>query len=136
MQLDIYPCSSFLLIKDEQILLEKRSEHKACDPNLVAIPGGHIEQGESPEQALVREIKEELGISALQYQHICSLYHPSSELQLIHYYAVLAWSGEISALEADAVYWRTFAEAEQEIDTPADKLALAEFLRLQQLVIK
>ncbi|MFO6423319.1 NUDIX domain-containing protein [Motilimonas sp. KMU-193] len=134
MRQDIYPCSSFLLIQDGQVLLEKRSEHKACDPNLVAIPGGHIEQGESPEQALVREIKEELDIQAGQYQHICSLYHPSAELQLIHYYAVLAWSGEINALEADAVYWRSFAQAELELDTAADKLALAEYLRLQQTI--
>ena len=90
----IHPCASFLLIKDGQVLLEKRSEHKACDPNLVATPGGHLEAGESPEQALLREVKEELGVQAQQYVHVCSLYHPSSELQLIHYFAVLAWSGD------------------------------------------
>lgn len=126
----IHPCASFLLIKDSQVLLEKRSEHKACDPNLVAIPGGHLEAGESPEQALLREVKEELGVQAQHYVHICSLYHPSTELQLIHYYAVLSWSGEIAAFEADVVYWRAFAGAKYELDTDADKFALAEFIRL------
>ena len=126
----IHPCASFLLIKDGQVLLEKRSEHKACDPNLVAIPGGHLEAGESPEQALLREVKEELGVQAQQYVHLCSLYHPSSELQLIHYFAVLAWSGDIEAFEADAVYWRSLAAAECELDATADKLALAEYIRL------
>ncbi|WP_434340982.1 NUDIX hydrolase [Motilimonas cestriensis] len=125
-----HPCASFLLIKDGQVLLEKRSEHKACDPNLVAIPGGHLEVGESTEQGLLREIKEELGVQAQQFVHICSLYHPSTELQLIHYYAVLSWLGDIAAFEADAVYWRSFADAKYELDTDADKLALSEYLRL------
>ena len=40
--MQVYECVSFLLIQNEQILLEKRSKNKACDPNLIAIPGGHI----------------------------------------------------------------------------------------------
>ena len=126
--MQVHECVSFLLIQNEQILLEKRSKNKACDPNLIAIPGGHIEENESKGQALIREIKEELGVIPGTYYYLCSLYHPTTELQLIHYYVVSSWSGDISALEADNVYWSYFSK--NIVDTEVDKVAISEYLRL------
>ena len=37
-------------------------------PNHWDLFGGHLEDGESPEQALVREVKEELGVTLQQWQ--------------------------------------------------------------------
>jgi mutator protein MutT len=121
-------CVAFLLIADEKILLEKRSEHKALDPGLIAIPGGHIEPGESREQALAREMEEELCLKPESCAYLCSLYHPTTELQLIHYYAVSRWSGELCVREAASVAWHPIAEAA--VDLEADKVALSEFLRV------
>lgn len=45
------------------ILYEVRSE-KVSQPGEVCFPGGHIENGETPEECAVREASEELGISA------------------------------------------------------------------------
>ena len=36
--------------------------HKVVDPGFIAIPGGHTENEETPEEALRREMREELGI--------------------------------------------------------------------------
>jgi len=51
------------LIRDDgAILLTKRPEGKAM-AGLWEFPGGKLEEGETPEHALVRELREELGIS-------------------------------------------------------------------------
>ena len=130
-----HPCVSFLLIRDGQILLEKRAVDKPMDAGLVAIPGGHMEPGESQLQALHRELKEELGVVALSQQFLCSLYHPTDELQLLHYYLVQDWQGEIQVYEAESVSWYKLEQAQPDIG--ADKVALTELMRLaQQKVVK
>ena len=52
-------CIAFLLIKDQQVLAEKRKRTKRVVPGVVAFPGGHMEAGEQPEEALRREVQEE-----------------------------------------------------------------------------
>lgn len=126
--MEIHPCVSFMLIKDDAVLLEKRSLSKDSDPGLITIPGGHIELGESQEQALFREIEEELTVRPLSMTYLCSLYHPTTELQLIHYYVINSWQGELEAIEADDVFWRSIKECE--LDIEADQIAVQEYLRL------
>ncbi|MGL4380032.1 MAG: NUDIX hydrolase [Vibrio sp.] len=130
-QLPIAECVSFLLIKQNQGLLERRSASKTCDPNIVAIPGGHIEAGENQAQALLREVQEELGIKATRFGYLCSLYHPTQlELQLLHYYVVTEWQGDIACHEADEVFWQPLSATA--VETVADKIALQEWQRLYQ----
>ncbi|EGR2795203.1 NUDIX domain-containing protein [Vibrio navarrensis] len=128
--MQVHPCVSFILLKDNQILLEKRAKEKACDPNMVAIPGGHMEAGESQIETLEREVTEELDVKVTQADYLCSLYHPTSELQLLHYYVVRGWQGELSCHEAESVFWTPLHN--QAADTEADNTALQELIRLQQ----
>ncbi|WP_159651119.1 NUDIX hydrolase [Vibrio atypicus] len=123
-----HECVSFILLKDKQVLLEKRAIDKATDPGLITIPGGHIEQGETQLQALVRELDEELTIAPIQYHYLCSLYHPICELQLIHYYVISKWQGELTALEAETVQWYPVDSAPVGIE--ADSIALQEIKRV------
>jgi mutator protein MutT len=52
-----------IIIQDGSVLLEKRRPSgEASKDNLWDIPGGKVENGEQPEDAVVREIKEELGV--------------------------------------------------------------------------
>lgn len=127
--MDVHACVSFLLVKDGRILLEKRSAQKEMDPGLVAIPGGHMEPGETRVQTLVREMWEELRVVPLDYSPICSLYHPTAELQLIHYYLVPAWRGDCIAVEAEELFWYSLVDAP--LDIAADRVALSECLRLK-----
>jgi mutator protein MutT len=121
-------CISFLLINDKNVLLERRSKNKKLDPGLIALPGGHIEAGENREQALNRELMEELNLVSESSAYLCSLYHPTTELQLIHYYVVSKWQGEMKVLEADEVAWFSIFDTPVEIE--ADKVALSEYRRL------
>ena len=50
-----------MLINDDKILLQKRKGSKLW-PGYYALPAGHIDEGETQYDALVREAKEELGI--------------------------------------------------------------------------
>lgn len=52
-----------LLVEDGKVLLCHRSADRAWYPDVWDFPGGHIEDGETPSTALVRELHEELGIS-------------------------------------------------------------------------
>ena len=65
---------SYILIKNEdKYLLEQTAERNNYK---WAIPGGHVLSGETPEEALNRELKEELGISNLDYQKIDTIKFP------------------------------------------------------------
>jgi len=124
----VYECVSFIMQNGPKVLLEKRSEHKETDAGLTTIPGGHIEIGETQTQALFRELDEELNVVPTQYDYLCSLYHPTKELQLIHYFVIRDWKGEILPQEAEEVLWHTLETAQ--VDIASDRIALNEVARI------
>lgn len=71
-------------------------------------PGGKIEAGETPEEALIREIKEELDSDVLIEEYIDTIEHdyPSFHLSMNCYFCKLI-SGELTLKEADDARWLT-----------------------------
>lgn len=126
---ELSPCVSFILLRNDQLLLEKRRADKTVDPGLIMIPGGHMEEGESQWQTLLRETAEELAITPTRASYVCSLIHRTTENQLLHYYLVHEWQGEICAQEAESVFWSPLATV-NELINGTDSLALGEALRL------
>lgn len=51
-----------ILLKGDRILIARRAPHKSA-PGLWEFPGGKVESGESPPEALEREILEEMGLT-------------------------------------------------------------------------
>ena len=76
---DLQECIAFLLIKGNTVLAEKRKLTKKVVPGVIALPGGHLEEGESPEEALLREVSEELGIVPTERYYVCTLLYRSQE---------------------------------------------------------
>lgn len=122
-------CVVFLLVRNGQMLLEKRSMLKTSGPGLVSIPGGHVDPGENYEQALVREIQEELGVRPRRWQHFCTLYYQTAELQRNHYYLVDSWQGEIQCFEAESLRWVELHDVEK-LDVQEDRMALQAYQQL------
>jgi 8-oxo-dGTP diphosphatase len=100
-------CVSGVLLMNGAVLVEKRRADDDADPGKVLLPGGHVESGESLQQALRREMKEELGIRVEKATSIRVRFYTDSkgERQRIHYFHVKAWTGEIVSNEAESVYW-------------------------------
>jgi 8-oxo-dGTP diphosphatase len=62
-----------VLLGSAGLLLEWRPEDAACYPGVWDTPGGKIETNETPWQALVREIDEELGVALLDARLVAVL---------------------------------------------------------------
>ena len=86
-----------ILLKDGALLLGRRAAHRSY-PDCWDIIGGHVEQGETVEHAMVREAEEEIGISPVQFAKLTSLHAEAIEL---HIYRVDAWTGGSPVLRND-----------------------------------
>ena len=86
-----------ILLKDGALLLGRRAAHRSY-PDCWDIVGGHVEQGETIEHAMVREVEEEIGVSPVQFAKLTSLYAEGIEL---HIYRVDAWTGGSPVLRND-----------------------------------
>jgi 8-oxo-dGTP diphosphatase len=109
-----------ILIKDSKILIAKR---KADDrqANKWEFPGGTIEQNESPEACLKREMQEEFGIEVAIGEYIGeSIYHYSHcVIKLLAYRAHWA-SGKIVLKEHAAYSWVSSEQLTEYDFAPAD----------------
>lgn len=90
-----------------RILLQQRAPGRAM-AGLWEFPGGKIEEGETPEAALIRELEEELGIKVEcdSLAPSCFASAPNGDRHMILLlYLCRAWRGEPRALEAAALKW-------------------------------
>ena len=120
-------CVACIVLASHHVLVEKRASTKTVVPGVLALPGGHVEAGESPEEALRRELKEELGIVATHAAPVCTLLHQSEELRRLHYFAVTEWDGEIQCREAETLIWIP-AGARHWLDLDVDRVAMERYL--------
>ena len=85
-------------------------------------PGGKIAPGESSEQALKRELAEELGVSLRRCHPLLQLRHDYADRVVeLEVFAVDDYGGEPSGLEAQALKWVAAAELGSEALLPADR---------------
>ncbi len=88
-------------------------------------PGGKLEPGESPLQALHRELREELDIEVAETESLWTIVHEYPERQVeIHFIAAQIVQGEPRLLAADALGWFTPSQMPALPLLPADLVIL------------
>lgn len=120
-----------IIEKDHKILLAQRPPH-ADQPGMWEFAGGKVEAGETQPQALIRELREELGIDAEPGVYVASHQREVSQ-RIIHLHAwhVPAWRGELTAHYHSALVWCSPEEALRYALAPADIPLLEAFMLLR-----
>lgn len=119
----LFPVVAAALVDDAgRVLLQQRPQGKAL-AGLWEFPGGKLEPGETPEAALIRELREELAIEvapdALEPAGFAT--EPLLERHLLLLlYVIRHWQGEPVALEAEGLVWRSPAAMGDLPMPPAD----------------
>jgi 8-oxo-dGTP diphosphatase len=97
----------------KQILIDRRRQEGTMG-GLWEFPGGKIELGETVEECIQREIKEELGIEIEVREHLITIDHTYTHLRVsltVHQCSYL--TGIPQPLECDEIRWVTVDELEQ-----------------------
>jgi 8-oxo-dGTP diphosphatase len=102
-----------LILRDSKILVCQR---RSDDTHGLQweFPGGKIEPGEAPQEALVRELREELGVESTIGKELFRARHryrdAGTELQLIFYQADVDHSAELQNLVFEGFEWADLSE--------------------------
>jgi 8-oxo-dGTP diphosphatase len=96
-----------LVDSDGRVLIAKRPIGKSMG-GLWEFPGGKVEIGETPEECLIRELNEELGIKVTNpclAPFVFTSHGYESFHLLMPLYLVRRWEGFVSAREHEAIAW-------------------------------
>jgi 8-oxo-dGTP diphosphatase len=116
-----------LVDTDGRVLLARRPPGKSM-AGLWEFPGGKVEPGETPEAALIRELKEELGIDT-QESCLAPFTFASHAYEKFHLlmplYVCRRWSGTVTGREGQELTWARPARLGDYEMPPADKPLVA-----------
>ena len=114
-----------LILENRRVLLGLRSAHRDICPNTWALPGGHVNRGESPLAALRRELYEEIGILSLDCRQTSVFDRSDLTQEVVTFliFIVSRWDGQIRAKgdEHSELAWFKFDEAIKQPDLAFDE---------------
>ena len=95
-----------LILQDGKLLVCQRTRHQTM-PLKWEFPGGKIEEGEQPRDALRRELDEELGIQATIGDELARIQHeyPNGGMVELRFYVVRQYQGKLENLIFKDIQW-------------------------------
>jgi 8-oxo-dGTP pyrophosphatase MutT (NUDIX family) len=131
--------SGGIVYKDDQFLLVENSRMKNPEEKWWGFPKGHLEEEESTEQAAVREVEEETGITSEIVQKIGQSKYTLTKngeqiFKVVTIYLMKYLSGDLKAQieEVSNVSWLPYEEALKKLTYPGDKDLLRKARELQE----
>ena len=120
-----------VIIRAGCVLLTRRAEGQHL-AGLWEFPGGKLEDGESPEEALARECEEECGIeiAVSEILEVTHYRYPEKDVLLLFYRCELS-SGEVRHLQVADHAWVTPADLDRYPLPPADEAVVARIQALE-----
>lgn len=113
-----------ILCKVGEYLAEKRQDHEDYYPGAIIFPGGSINEGESPENALIREMSEELKIIVKKHTFIGEFHYEDGAISRV--YGIDSWEGIPEPIEAKSILW---IRSEDQLSNEMDKKMFRELKR-------
>jgi 8-oxo-dGTP diphosphatase len=117
----------FIIYDGKEIQLERRKEKNDPYYGYVLIPGGKVEQGEAPQNALIREIREEYGAKYIKAEELGAIesYKEDGQINYRHVFLVNGWKGRLLNPEHRNTHFRaTIDEAKQLCKHPISQKVL------------
>lgn len=116
----------------QKILVALRPEHKYLG-GLWEFPGGKVDMGESVEQALVRELMEEVGIQVVKARPFKRYYHnpERNDRILLDVWQILAYRGNAYGREGQQITWLNYNELKQLPMLPGNDAIIDELIESQ-----
>lgn len=101
----VHVAVAVIVNQNDEILIAKRGSHQH-QGNKWEFPGGKVEDNETSQEALRREIFEELGVQIESATQITNITHDYADKKVIlDVYLVENWQGEIEGKENQPILW-------------------------------
>jgi len=96
-----------IVLNGNKFLVERRNLDEKVDPGIVCLPGGHVKTNESMEEALKRELREELDIEVKGLKFVCKNFYIASngERQNAYCFLVTDYEGKLVCKSAQEIFW-------------------------------
>lgn len=112
---------------DGRVLIAQRPEGKSM-AGLWEFPGGKVEDGETPEQALIRELQEELAVDTVEscLAPFTFASHAYDDFHLLMpLFVCRKWTGKVTPMEGQKIKWVMPVKLRDYPMPPADKPLIA-----------
>lgn len=117
--------------QQDQVFITKRAA-KAHKGGFWEFAGGKVESGETAEQAVIRELDEEVGIRVTELEHFVALEHDYPEKALkFDFFLIKGFDGEAYGKEGQPGEWVKLSELRDYAFPEANDVVLDKLIRLE-----
>lgn len=117
-----------IFLNSNKVLMYKRRPTEEFYPGYWSFPGGYVEDGETYEQALLREVKEETGMTVRRYKRLLETFLEIGDIHFSIVYYVCEFAGKMRVEEGTELKFFKLEDTKKMNLIPVDKKAIIQLL--------